>query len=325
MKKKSDLLLGVILIVIGGIALGLVNKWFHFDFEYLAKLWPFLIILAGVAVLIDPKKNVFNAASVLLIALAIPFGIYNCTSDTVENFKGNFSDEDFNFNFNDDDEIESFKADSSMIDNQTYKIPNKDKVEFANLKISGGALIFEIENNTTDGLFFADTKLAPKSSFKMEESFDGHTQNIDFKVKKTKVKLDKELGKGQKVVFGLNSAPIWDITTEVGASDIQFDLRKFKVETLKVETGASNLNIKMGDLIDLSKIKLESGVANINIEIPESSGCELQIDGALNSHNFIGFTKIKNGLYRTEGFDQAAKKIYIETDSGLSNISVKRN
>ncbi len=332
MKNANNVLLGVILIVLGGVTLGLVNDWFSFDVSMreLARFWPLLIIVAGVAVLLDKKRTIFNSTSVLLVALAIPFGIYNCTNNTIRNVEDKIS-KDFDFDVDISDNDRDFTYDengkdssSSTGDNKTYKVEKNSEVKSAKLSISGGAAQFLLSEPTVSELFLADTRLAGSEGFSLREETSGSETKIDFKMKgEKKIKLNDK-GISRKITLKLDKNPVWDINMEVGAGDVKYDLTQYKVEKIKLETGASNIDLKLGDLINESKVPIESGVANININVPKGVGCEIKIDGALNVKNFTGFTKIKSGLYRTEGFDSATKKILIDTDSGMSNFNVNR-
>lgn len=328
MKNSNSIFLGVILILLGGMALGLVNDWFSFDISMrqIARFWPVLIILAGVAVMLDSRRSLLNSTSVLLVALAIPFGIYNCTSNTLERVEDKITSKGFDFDvdINDGDGEFTYDEDSSSANHQTYKVEKMAGVKSAELNIGGGAAQFLLEQADTDQLFSADTRLSGINGFTLREENSGTHQKVSFKMKSQKKVRLREKGFSRKVTLKLNTEPVWDIDMEIGAGDVQYDLRPYKVGKINLETGASNIDLKLGDLMNESTVKIESGVANIHIEVPEGVGCEIKMDGALNAKDFTGFTKIKSGLYRTEGFDNAAKKIYIDTDSGMSNFTVKR-
>jgi hypothetical protein len=331
MKNSNNIFLGVILIVLGGLTLGVINDWFSFDVSMreIAKFWPILIILAGLAVIIDSKRTVLNGTTVLLVALAIPFGIYNCTNSTIDRVGDEISRKGFDFDVDIDDNDSEFSyeegnSDSSKADHQSFKVENKTAIKSVKLNISGGAAQFILSEPTSSELFLADTKMANGGTFSLKEETSGAEHRIDFKMKSQKrVRINKD-GINRKVTLKINPEPIWDISMEVGAGDVKYDLTQYKIEKIKLETGASNVELKMGDLLNESKVDIDSGVANIKIQVPENVGCEIKMDGALNAKNFTGFTKISGGLYRTEGFDSATKKIYINTDSGMSNISVNR-
>ena len=329
MKNSNNIFLGVILILLGGLALGLVNDWFNFDISMrqISRFWPVLIILAGVAVMLDSRRSMLNSTSVLLVALAIPFGIYNCTSSTIKKVEDRISSKGFDFDVDISDEDSSFSYEEggdSASSHQTYKVDKIEGVKTADLTIGGGAAQFLLEPSVPEQLFSADTRLAGVSGFTLREENSGNHQKVSFQMKSQKNIRLNDKGLDRKVTLRLNTEPIWDIAMEIGAGDVQYDLTPYKVEKIKLETGASNIHLKMGDLIDKSEVKIESGVANINIEVPQGVGCEIKMGGALNARNFTGFTKIKSGLYRTEGFDNAAKKILIDTDSGMSNFTVRR-
>ncbi|MCD8538409.1 MAG: DUF5668 domain-containing protein [Leadbetterella sp.] len=331
MKNSNNIFLGAILIVLGGLALGLVNNWFSFDISMreVARFWPLLIILAGVAVMLDSRRSLMNSTSVLLVALAIPFGIYNCTSNTFKKVEDKINHQGFDFDvdINDDDSDFTYdegKDSSSAGSHQTYQVEKTAGVKSAELKIGGGAAQFLLEQAGPDQLFAADTRHAGVNGFSLREETSGNHQKVTFKMKNQKNIRLNDKGLNRKVLLKLNTEPVWDIDMEIGAGDVKYDLAAYKVEKINLETGASNIDLKLGDLLSESTVKIESGVANINIEVPEGVGCEIKMDGALNAKNFTGFTKIKSGLYRTEGFDSAAKKIYIDTDSGMSNFTVRR-
>ncbi len=332
MKNTNNIFLGVILILLGGLALGLVNDWFDFDISMrqIARFWPVLIILAGVAVMLDSRRSLLNSTSVLLVALAIPFGIYNCTSSTFKKVEDRINREGFDFDVDISDNDAEFSYEdgndstTSGSDNQVYKVNKAAGVKSAELKIGGGAAQFLLEEADSEQLFSADTRMSGTNGFSLREETSGNHQKVTFKMKSQKNIRLKEKGLDRKVTMKLSTEPVWDIDMEIGAGDLKYDLTPYKVSKINLETGASNINLKMGDLMNESTVKIESGVANIHIEVPEGVGCEIKMDGALNAKNFTGFTKIKSGLYRTEGFDNAAKKIYIDTDSGMSNFTVRR-
>ena len=48
------------------------------------------------------------------------------------------------------------------------------------------------------------------------------------------------------------------------------------------------------------------------------------MDSALSAKDFDDFNKVSDGKWQTEGFDKAAKKIYLDIDTGLSSVQVER-
>jgi len=163
-----------------------------------------------------------------------------------------------------------------------------------------------------------------KDNFKLNRNdLDSHSE-INFEMKSNhSIKLGKTNYKNA-VELSLNSNPEWDLNFDVGAASLDLDLTQYKVSKLDVDMGAAALNVKFGDLADVSRFKIDAGASDIDILVPQNVGCEIKSDAALSSRNYEGFTKIKKDLYRTENFENAAKKIFIDIDCGVSSINVKK-
>jgi hypothetical protein len=65
-------------------------------------------------------------------------------------------------------------------------------------------------------------------------------------------------------------------------------------------------------------------VSSVELNVPSSAGCEVSFEGGLASKRLSGFEKEADGLYRTPGFAEAARKIYVDAEVGLSSLRVKR-
>ncbi len=53
--------------------------------------------------------------------------------------------------------------------------------------------------------------------------------------------------------------------------------------------------------------------------------CEIRAEAPLSSKDFRGFTKVHSGVYQTDNFDSASKKIYIDVHAGVSSLSVRES
>lgn len=342
MDKKSNIFWGAILIVIGFIFLGTNLDWFHLDWSFheIARFWPLMLIAAGVAAFINHKKSIYNATSALLIAFAIPLGLYTCVDDGVKDFKNEISDgfnididdDDFNFekddfNFDENDSDSSSSADTITTgdrNKQYFAVEMSPEVKEATLNLKGGAAEFDLAESS-NRLFEATTLLSFKNGFTLEEENKSDGKTIDFSMK----------GKNKNFSFGhnkikngvmlkLSTAPIWTIDMGIGAGEVDFDFSNYKVRKLNIETGAASIDLKLGDKQDDVKVDIKSGVASVKIAVPESVGCEIRMDGALNSNDFENFDKVKSGVWQSKGYDKATKKIKLDVESGLSSLKVTR-
>ena len=120
----------------------------------------------------------------------------------------------------------------------------------------------------------------------------------------------------------LNPAPLWDLTAEIGAGEADFDLTPYRVRSLKLETGVTDVEVKLGSRADLTEVDVDAGVAQVTLKVPQSVGCRIDHDG-LSLTDFDGFEKVGK-FYQTPGYDQATQKINIKFDSGLAKLEVER-
>ncbi len=326
MERKSNIFWGAILIVLGFLFLGTNLDWFELNwtFRKIAQFWPIMLILAGVAAFFSHKKSIYNATTALLIAFAIPLGIFTCVDDGVKEIKDEISD-GINLDIDDFDDDDSSKSDTTKgnRNKQYFAVEMTPEVKEATLRLGGGAAEFDLEESP-NRLFEATTFLNFKNGYTLEEETNTENKVINFSMKARDFNFGEEYKINNDVLLKLSTSPIWNIEMGIGAGELDFDFSKYKVKKLEVETGAASIDIKLGDKQDKVDVDIESGVASVKIKVPESVGCEIKMDGALNAKDFDNFEKIKGGVWQTKGFDKTTKKIYLNVDSGLSSLKVDR-
>nr|NQU91789.1 hypothetical protein [Bacteroidota bacterium] len=126
------------------------------------------------------------------------------------------------------------------------------------------------------------------------------------------------------VEIDLNPEPVWDIKLDAGAAKIDFDLSDFKIDRVDIDGGASAIKIRLGDLYDKTDLRINTGASSITIYVPEDVGCEVRTSTVLTGKKLDDFDKIKSDLYRTSGFEDADKQIFIEIDAAVSSLKVLR-
>jgi hypothetical protein len=326
MRKRNNIFPGMLLIVVGVIFLGFNYNLIRFDYTFrqVASFWPLLLILGGLAVLFNERRSFYNPVTALLVAFAIPLAIYSFASDGVDDIKSNLKKE-FDFNFEDkwDGEDYSQSSKSGERIEQDFEVPYSPLVERVKLKIGGGAAEFHLAESEK-GIFEAKTMLNAGTYRLSEELKDGF-QDIDFEMKGHKRGFRFSDGEWHNEVYlKLSKKPVWELELGIGAGDLTFDLSGHKVDKLEIKTGAAAVDVKLGDLMMESKVKIESGVAKVKLAVPKEVGCEIEMDGALNSKDFEGFNKVSGSRYQTDNFDTSEKKIFIKVSSGLSAVTVSR-
>lgn len=304
--KASHIFWGLLFVGLG--ALALINNFTNIvmDWSTIWKLWPLTIVLIGLSILVKHQygKSIIAGLAAIVLALAIFASFKTAT---------NFFNHDFNIVFGDD-------ADAEFTTSE-FTEQFDPKLQFATLNFDAGAGSFNILK-TTENLI--DTKAeGVKHNFNLTRFDTDSSTNIDLTMRQKSV---FRFGKNYKnnVEVALNPNPVWDLNFNVGAASMDFDLSEIKTRQIDVDMGAASIRLKIGALYPETKINIDAGASSINIFVPKESGCKIVTDGALSSKHFSEFTKIDTDNYVTENFDQAANKIYIEIDCGVSSISVER-
>lgn len=324
--NKSNIFNGIILITIGILLFGYINDFFSFDFSMreIAKYWPLLLVFAGISVFFNERRSVYNPTTALFVAFAIPLGLFHFSVRGIDKVTNKIEDE-LNIEFNSDNENNSnSKIDTVSNNIENYNVPLNSETEYASLDINGGAVGFSLVESSVANVFEAKTQ-NNQNGFELSDEKDGNKQEIEFKMMDNKGKFKfNNKNKFGKIEMKLSTKPIWDLNLNVGASDIKFDLSNYKIKLMDIETGASNLDLKLGNIISESDINISSGLANIKVNIPKDAGCQIITESVLNANTFEGFKEIEKGKWQTDNFNKSTKKIKLKLDSGLSAVKVER-
>lgn len=339
MKQSSNTLFwGSILLALGLLLMAKTLGWFHIDWGMTLRFWPILLVLAGVSLLL--KQSWSGVLTAVLIAIAIPSAIINGAHKKIGHWQDNgieFNLDDFDddnddtYNDNDSKEYKE-RSDIYSKDGKThFSEPLTEGITEATLNFGAGAGEFKIEG-TTAQLVEADAETKFGNyvmTAKRNES--AKTSTVDFEMEskdksnRKRIRIRDFENMDNQVKMRLSDKPVWSFDLGLGAGEGKFDLSAYKVKKVKLGAGAADIKLKLGEgLENNADIDIDAGVASITVEIPESVGCELKIDGALNSKDLDNFSKISDGLYRTSNYDTAKKKIKMKYDGGVSSLEVRR-
>lgn len=331
MKNRGNIFVGALLVAFGFFLLALNYDLINFTFREVAKFWPVLLLIGGLAVITHPKKAFFNTVTALCLAFTIPLAIYSSATAGIDRISDNI-DNDFNFDYDGDlDEEFDFgtngkttEGDAKIIE-QNYSLALNPNIERAKLDFGGGAAEFHLAE-TNENIFEAKTSLTA-GTYSISDQVNGKTHDIEFNMKSknqtNRFKIDEDFDLQNDVYLKLNTKPIWEIDVKIGAGDLNFDMSKYKIEKIDIETGAASIDLKLGDKQDKMKIDVSSGVASVRLNIPETVGCRVKMNGIFNSKDFNGFTK--NGdYYTTSNYESAEKTIEVKMSSAMSSLEIDR-
>lgn len=322
--KSNKLIPGVILMLIG-IAFLLRNYgYLNFHFWNLFYLWPIAIVVIGINLIFANNRSTW-ATLLKLGVIVIGFGLL---------LFGNFSNRPFwerhSYRIDttdDDDDDDDYsegrritKIEGASVFTESYT----DSVKIAELNISGGATTYKL-SDTTNQLFNANTQ-EYFGNYQLTTNKNDSLYVLNFKMRDNKHRFDwdDDNKKANLATFKLNVNPEWNINVATGATDLHFDLSKFKVRSLDLAGGAGAFKIKFGQPLSTTTVDISTGASDVDISIPANAACRITKGTAFSSNNFEGFTKLGDGAYETPGFANATNKMYIKIKGGMSSFSVKR-
>ena len=301
--KSGQIFWGLVFLTVGSLFLLVKYDVINDDFGFIWDLWPIALILIGLQVITKDSiaRPIVNAVFGVFMGV-IAFGSLYNTFDFVT----------MNIDYDDDDDYYSVEK---------FSEPYDRDIEYADLYLNAGVGSCIIKRSTRDLVrgVAKGTELyyyfnTDKSDDKAEVFFELNKKNFNLLDGKIRNRLEIQLNKN----------PVWGLDLEIGAAKSWFDLSDYKVRKVKLQTGATNTRLKLGDKYDETEVDVEMGAASLEIQVPYTSGCKLIGEMVLMDKNFDGFIKKDSDYYITENFSEADKKIIIDLSGAVSSIKIRR-
>jgi len=313
--KYRHVFWAIILIAIG--TLFMMNNFGVLDFGWRAlwSLWPLILIFWGISIL--PIRDWIKIIS-LLGVLAFTVIFFNRITER-SSWLFNFQDHgrwerDFDWSEDDEDTCTTYN-----FKDQNLIVPFDSLSKKGKLHLVAAAGNFTMEGMTSD--FLAFNKTGDIGNYSLTTSDDRGVKTIDLNMEKSRIRHSI---KENRVDIKLSGKPAWDLDLDIGAAEINMDLRDYRVDTIKIDAGASSIDIKIGDKSPLTIMTFNAGASSITVSIPHSSGCQATSESFMVSKDFDGFEKKGNGVYQTPGFASSKNKIYILVKTAISKIEINR-
>ncbi|RKR85086.1 hypothetical protein BDD43_5342 [Mucilaginibacter gracilis] len=336
--RNDKLIPGTVLVIIG--TLFLLDNFNYIDFDWfsLFRLWPILLVIAGVnLVFAYNHSGTATAIKIAVLVAGMAFLIFNGIGHphhyNRHNWKYAFKHFDFNDNESDsDNDDDSDSTDTGSVSknfksSNHYQAAYKPSTKQATLNISGGATSYVLKDMTTN-LFEADTKESG-NHYSLTSTDEDDAQTLDFDMNgdnnhRHGFVLNFGNDKSDKAYLKLNTNPEWTINVEAGAAKINFDLSAFKVQKVKLEGGAASFNVKMGQPLAETTVDVSTGISKVVISVPRNAACHITSETGVSSKSFKGFESVGDDEYETPNFSKATNKMYLKISGGISDFKVEQ-
>ncbi|HET54180.1 MAG TPA: hypothetical protein ENN33_03075 [Ignavibacteria bacterium] len=301
--NSGKLFWGFFFVTIGILIFAAKFNWFELDWDFVWDLWPLILILWGGIIL--ARKTIIKPFFAILFGIVTALIIYGGISNVLH----------FNFWNNDWDRRVEWRDSQNQ-----YVVDYDDSISKAKLNLSAGAGKIIIRKTSHDLL--SGYSRGERVKYRVDTRTLNDAAYIDFEMRSKKFRpFDDDLN--NTLLLSLNDNPTWEMEFKIGAAKAIFELEEFKIDELTLKTGATDIDLRLGDKSDRTNINVEMGAANLEIAIPRKSGCQISGKMFLSGKEFKGFNKVNNA-YETENFTSADKKIVIDVRGAVSNVEVRR-
>ncbi len=313
--KRGTYFWGFLLISIG--LLLLYNQFYNdLDLIFVFQLWPILFVIWGTTLLRVPDfiKNILSALSGVVLALfiaAIMFNGFDYFSDNIV----------FNNDENEEWEWDTDISDTNNYVGKTFTQYYEAQFDTAKFVIDGGAGVYTIKDTSS---YLIEVK--PNSKFdEFNLSSDSDSRTVYLKLPSNiNINLLKKSSNSREASIKLNSQPLWDFDFNIGATKFNADFSPYKLKNMKLNCGASQIDLKFGNKYDTTNISINAAASKIRIKIPKEFGAEIYSNSGLSNNRFPDFSKFDDNVFRSSNFLSTTKKFFIQISSGITDIKVIR-
>jgi hypothetical protein len=312
--KYKNLFWAILLIAIGLLFMlgnfGLI----HFNWYSFWRLWPLILVFWGIAIL--PIKDLFKFV-LLIAAIAIAIIFFNRIDES----------RPWYFRFHNDFDKNEFRFWDSEKDNditynyrdQNLTVPFDSLAKKGILNLDAAAGNFTISDTTTD--FLAFNKTGDVGNYELTSSDLNGVKSISLKMSEGRVRHNI---KKNSVKIKLNPQPAWNLELNIGAAELDLDLRGYKIDTALFSAGASSIDIRIGDKNPVTVIDFDAGASSITVKVPKASGCQVSSKSFMVSREFEGLEKTGENVYQSPGFANSTNKVFINVQTAISKIRIER-
>ena len=118
--------------------------------------------------------------------------------------------------------------------------------------------------------------------------------------------------------------PITSLNVQTGATDAHLDLSSLLVSNLEINVGAASTWVRLPQAARLTNAHIAGGAATITLEIPPGVGAQIRHRGGLSTVNVdqSRFPSVGDGSYRSADYLIAANNVDISIETGVTSIQV---
>lgn len=289
-KEKKGSSFGVLIILIGiGILLYNLDILRFSMFWGIVKLWPLLLILAGLSIIFKRVRYMNIVLWLIFTGIVIGYSYLN--------------QDEMSWSLGDTEPtiIQEVAADGVIRGELTYDL-------------NTGSLT--IDSHDKDTLIYE----VPESGI-IEAAFDLNTLTAShLKIQSDSNKF-QEMFRSKKYSTTLPTSGIWTFDVNAGVMDITMNLEEVALENGRIDLGVGDIEIQFGEVVS-GELYIDIGVGDVTLDIPESVGVKIISNGGLTTIDAPGLSE-SNDVYLSDNFESAGQQLTVYLDLGIGSFDLE--
>lgn len=305
---------GVTFIFIG--VVWMMSKLGYIDFSIIGAvvdLWPLLFIVIGVNMIFRKVPYIGLITWVGFLSSIVAYGIYFAPQDNWIDFGSHDI-----ISGTTQDAATNQVAKSIVPSSGNYPLAGNENVKEGDLSLdlSAGNLIM---GSTTSNLL---DYVIPSDIVTIESDISSDQAQFYFKEKSGLKGLKNQQ---RNYDFYLNPKLLWNVEVNAGALDSNMNFSNVPVRSLDINGGAGDFDLELGSLQDKSDVNINMAAGDVRLTVPKNVGIRIEVNNFMSDQNFLDQGLIKgDGYYQTADYETNSKVIYIELNSAVTDVTLKR-
>lgn len=308
MRKHGHIYTGFVIMTIGILLMlgnmGIISWSILGGFS---RIWPLILVAVGLNMFFNNHVAIKMLTFAGLITALIIAGLAYPKSD------------DWNIRFDMDRLADGTYSHKDVV-RKEYPMEQGITSAELNLKIPAGAIAL---SGSEDMLLNARY---PGADVKETvETMDGGSRKV-FNISGDRLTIGSNTsGNKWDYSYELSNDIPWDVSIETGATDADLDFRDTVLKNLELNSGAGDIEIKIGKVDRKAIIAVDVKASDFKISIPEDVGYKAVIRGAIKDVTINGHDYVKDGdVYTSVNYNTAAQKVDMNLDVAVGDITIDR-
>lgn len=212
---------------------------------------------------------------------------------------------------------------SPVLDNGISVFPlvveKAEGIERADIDINAGAgevMVYGIDSGRLIS-GEAQTNLAEVS---VDSKVEGSVQSVSMGMSGLKKWFGRDNPKNEFYVGIDENIPV-RLNINSGASNNSINLEGIRAESVALHTGASNVDLTMGEEADSADVVIEAGASSINLNFPKAAGVKIIVDSGMSSFDLPDFFSPDKNTYQSYNYESSEKKIVVNVKMGMASLT----